>query len=69
MRKLEKCFLLFLRNTRFYLGEGFGPTGYMTEFQLKSQFVFKTSYFQDEYFIANYIFSMSELHFVNKFFY
>jgi hypothetical protein len=68
LRKLEQCFLLFHRDTRFFLGERFGPTGYMSEFQLKSSFVFNTTYFQDEYFIANYIFSMGELYFVNKFF-
>jgi len=68
LRKLEKCFLLYHRDTRFYLGESFGPTGYMSEFQLKSSFLFNTTFFQDEHFIANYIFSMGELYFVNKLF-
>jgi hypothetical protein len=66
LRRLEKCFLLFLRHTRFYLGYEFANTGHMTEFQAKSEFTFKTSFFRDEIFTINYLFSIGELHFVNK---
>jgi hypothetical protein len=70
LRRLEKCFLLFLRNTRFYkereIKNRKGNTGHMTEFQGQYDFTFKTSFFRDEIFTVNYLFSIGELHFVNK---
>ena len=34
LRKLDPCFLLFHRDTRFFEGDTFGPTGLLTEYQV-----------------------------------
>jgi hypothetical protein len=66
MAKLEKCFYLYYRDTRFYMHEKFGPTGFMTEFQLKSENVsIELASFRDEIEMADYMFTMGELYFVN----
>ena len=67
MRKLEECFLLFHRNTRFFIGDKHGtPTGQMTEFQNEEGFLLQLKYFGNEINLAQFMFNYGELYFVNK---
>jgi hypothetical protein len=66
MSRLEKCFYLYFRDTRFYMHERDGPGGYLTEFQLKSSGVaIELASFRDDIELADYIFTMGELYFIN----
>ena len=67
MRKLEECFLLFHRNTRFFIGDKHGtPTGHITEFQNEEGFLLQLKYFGNEISLAKFMFNYGELYFVNK---
>jgi hypothetical protein len=63
--KLEKCFFLFHRDTRFYMKEESGPTGWIIEFQNPKGFQLEITKFKDEMEIAEYMFNMGELYFAN----
>jgi hypothetical protein len=65
--KLEQCFFLYYRDTRFYMHERGGNTGYLTEFQLKHTGVaIELASFRDDIEMADYIFTMGELYFINS---
>lgn len=66
IRKLEKCFYLFHRETRFFLGDSWGPTGHLTEFQNPAKFKLSLDMFKNEIILANYMFAMGELYFLNE---
>ena len=67
MRKLEECFLLFHRNTRFFIGDRHGtPTGHMTEFQNNDGFLLQLKSFKNEINLAQFMFNYGELYFINK---
>ena len=67
MRKLEACFLLFHRNTRFFIGDKHGtPTGHVTEFQNNEGYLLQLKYFGNEINLAQFMFNYGELYFVNK---
>jgi hypothetical protein len=63
--KLEKCFYMFHRDTRFYMQEEAGPTGWIIEFQNPKGFLLEVTKFKNELEIAEYMFNMGELYFVN----
>jgi len=60
LRKLEKCFLLFHRDTRFFV------TNDKTEFQLHEEFQLDLEPFENEIVLMNYVISYGELYFLNK---
>ncbi len=62
---LEKCFNLYHRDTRFYMHDGTGETGHLTEFQSKNSVKIELTSFQNEIEMADFMFSMGELYFVN----
>jgi hypothetical protein len=65
--KLEQCFLLFRRDTRFFLNNEASPDlGMLTEFQLPNGFRLDLKSFYNETFLAEYMFVNGELYFVNK---
>ena len=67
MRKLEECFLLFHRDTRFFIGDKHGtPTGHVTEFQNNEGYLLQLKYFENEINLAQFMFNYGELYFVNK---
>jgi predicted small secreted protein len=67
LRKLETCFSLFHRDTRFFKGDTYGSTGHMTEFQNpKSNFKINLDHFNNELDLANYLFTTGELYFINR---
>jgi hypothetical protein len=61
---LEKCFLLYRRDQRFFLNQPFEKS----EWDAKSEFQLPFKYFNDEVHLANNIFFSGELYFVNKHF-
>jgi hypothetical protein len=63
LNKLEKCFLLFRRDAKFYHVFNFGPTGLLTEFQSKASI--SLAGFPTEMDLAQFIFTIGELYFVN----
>jgi hypothetical protein len=64
--KLEKCFYLFHRDTRFFLvPPPVGPTGVMTEFQAPNGYSVNLSLFKNEIDLATVLFTQGELYFVN----
>ena len=70
LRSLEKCFLLFHRDTRFFIGDKFdASTGHITEFQNKAGFLLQIGYFKNEMDLANFMFNYGELYFINRYFF
>ena len=64
--KLEECFFMFHRHTRFYIKDLLDtPTGLKTEFQ-QTNFSLNLSMFKDELYLAEYMFVNGEFYFVNK---
>lgn len=63
LKKLDKCFSLFHRDTRFigphYIGEVFKDVA-------KSGFKVNLDYFQDEVSLSNFLLSTGELYFINE---
>lgn len=66
LTKLDKCFLLFHRQTRFYRGDTWAETGHKTEYQNPNGWSFNIKDYKDEITLATFILSMGELYFVNK---
>ena len=66
MFKLEKCFLLFRRDTRFFMehsADQFGST--KTEFQEPITFKLDLKHFSNEIELINYMITFGELYFIN----
>lgn len=63
--KLEKCFRLFWRSTRFFAGDSSGPTGHITEFQNPNGWKLDIKKFGNELNLAEFMFTSGELYFVN----
>ncbi len=66
LMKLEKCFFLFHRNTRFFfhmLKDKHGAV--ITEFENPGGYLLQLKHFKDEIELANYMLTMGELYFVN----
>lgn len=64
--KLEECFFMFHRHTRFYINNLLDtPTGLKSEFQ-QTNFSLNLSMFKDELYLAEYMFVNGEFYFVNK---
>ena len=68
MRKLEQCFLLYHRNTRFFIGDKIDtPTGHITEFQNEDEgYLLQLKHFKNEINLANFMFFYGELYFINQ---
>ena len=67
LRKLEKCFSLFHRDTRFYQHNAIGPYGFWeTEFQANKRFKLDLSDFASDVDLIDYIVTFGELYFVNE---
>ncbi len=67
LRKLEQCFLLFHRDTRFYLPGKVGTYGfYETEFQNHKHFRLSLEEFENEIELINFMVTYGELYFLNK---
>lgn len=64
LKKLEKCFLLFHRDTRFYQNIDTREHGFLNEFQAGKEFDLR-KYGANEMEVIAYMFSMGELYFVN----
>ena len=64
LRKLEACFLLFHRNSKFIKGSGLGAEG-LNEFQSRN-FKIYLSYYRNELDLMGYLMSIGELFFINK---
>ena len=65
LRKLDKCFLLFRRDTRFFTPIASTDLGPLTEFQVDNPINVR-KYGQDGTELAAYILSTGEFYFVNK---
>ncbi|CAF0955903.1 unnamed protein product [Brachionus calyciflorus] len=66
LEKLEKCFRLFYRSTRFFKGDTFGaPTGHLTEFQNPNGWKLDIKQYENEIKLAEFMFTSGELYFVN----
>jgi hypothetical protein len=66
IKKLEICFLLFHRDTRFFMHETWGETGHMTEFQNPNEFKLEIKGFESELELTLKMFINGELHFINR---
>ncbi len=67
MRSLEKCFLLFHRDTRFYKDGKVGKYGFWkTEFQEPIEYKIPLNEFKNELEIIDFMVTYGELYFVNK---
>lgn len=65
--KLETCFSLFRRDTRFFQHNRPSPElGLLTEFQLEQGFDLNLKYFDNETSLAEYMFANGELYFLNR---
>lgn len=65
--KLEECFYLFRRDTRFF--QNFHPDrkmGFVTEFQARNGFNIDVTKFANETDMAEFMFSTGEFYFANK---
>ena len=68
LRKLEQCFLLFRRDTRFFLefSSDLDGNGAKTEFQKPITFKLDLNHFSNEIELINYVVTYGELYFVNS---
>jgi hypothetical protein len=67
MRDLEKCFLLFHRDTRFFKEGKIGKYGFWkTEFQEPKEYKIPLIEYKDELHIIDFMVTYGELYFVNK---
>ena len=67
LRKLEKCFSLFHRDTRFYKELERSPYGfYKTEFQEPKNFRLNISEFNNELELIDFMVAYGELYFLNE---
>ena len=65
LSKLEQCFALFYRHTRFYIKEGPSPAGWASEWQIDGGFQLDIHRFKNEKEIAAFMFANGELYFLN----
>ena len=66
LQKFEKCFLLFKRDTRFFLDPNADQYGNAkTEFQLPKSYKLDLNLFDDEIDLINYVVTHGELYFIN----
>ena len=65
LRKLDKCFLLFRRETRFLKGSGLNFSNQETEFQSK-KFRIDLFEYKNEIELINNMIVLGELHFLNR---
>ena len=65
--RIERCFSLFRRDHRFFLGHIREPVGFITEWQrpVSDPFFLDISQFKDENELAQVLFNLGELYFVN----
>jgi hypothetical protein len=63
--KVEKCFYLFHRDTRFFQTSHQGPTGHLTEWQKPGGHSINVQKFLNELDLASFMFTTGELYFVN----
>lgn len=63
--KLEQCFRLFWRSTRFFAGDTWGSTGHLTEFQNPNGWKLDIKKYGNEINLADFMFTSGELYFVN----
>lgn len=64
--KLEECFFLFYRHTRFFIGDLYNqPIGIATEFQRKD-YKLDLSLFRNETYLAEFMFVNGEFYFANS---
>ncbi len=66
VRKLEACFLMFKRDTRFFkdnVGLSYGPK---SEFQQPRTYKIDLNEFEDEIDLVEYLVTFGELYFVNE---
>ncbi|CAF1016847.1 unnamed protein product [Brachionus calyciflorus] len=64
--KLEKCFRLYFRSTRFFKGDLFtSPTGHLTEFQNPNGWKLDIKQYENEINLAEFMFTSGELYFIN----
>ena len=67
LRRLEKCFLLFHRDTRFYSSSQMDRYGFdETEFQNHKKFKLDLYEFKDEIELFEFMITFGELYFLNK---
>lgn len=66
LARIEACFLLFYRHTRFYMKEGPIPTGWASEWEVDGGFQLDIKKFANEIDIASYMYLYGELSFVNR---
>lgn len=70
MVKLEKCFFLFKRDTRFYMSmKKHAKYGYLSEFQLingTAGFKLDLTPYRDDVHLAQIMFANGELYFINR---
>lgn len=65
LMKLEKCFLLFHRDTRFFKVGGTDKNGWLNEFQIDHKINLR-QFGANEIEVIWYMLSIGELYFVNK---
>jgi hypothetical protein len=67
IEKLEQCFMLFKRDTRFFDQLIFDERlGYLTEFQAPKGFDLKLQNYFNETYLAEVMFVSGELYFINR---
>ena len=67
LRRLEKCFLLYRRDPKFYKKFSRHPYGFlMTEWQLEEGFSINIKEFKNEINLSNFLLTIGELYFVNQ---
>jgi hypothetical protein len=66
LMKLDKCFSLFYRHTRFFIKEGPSAKGWDSEWQIDGGFSLDIKRFKNELEIAAFMFTYGELYFVNE---
>ena len=67
LKRLEKCFLLYRRDAKFFKAYIDKPYGFLlTEWQIKNGFLLNTTFFEDEISLSKFLFSIGELYFVNE---
>ena len=67
LRRLEKCFLLYRRDLRFYQNYSKNPYGFaLTEWQLYDGFLINIKEYKNEVNLMNFLVTIGELYFVNE---
>jgi len=67
LRRLEKCFLLYRRDPKFYKKFSRKPYGFlMTEWQLEDGYLLDIKEFKNEINLINFLLTIGEFYFVNQ---